>query len=52
MDSDNSLSVTDTSLFSDFYLAGDPRADVNRDCLVNASDIGRFFESYSCGCTP
>lgn len=51
-DRDGSLTSADPLLYADYYIAGDPRADLDRNGQIQATDFTRFLASYSCGCNP
>lgn len=49
---DGAVNTLDPSQFAHFYALNDSRADLNHNSLVEAGDITRFLESYSCACNP
>lgn len=56
MDSDSNrdglVTTMDPSVFANYFILNDPRADLNHNSTIEASDVTRFLESYSCACNP
>jgi hypothetical protein len=52
-DGDGLLRTQDATAFGSQYIMQDPRADLNRDGIINAMDVGLFQAGMTCGCgTP
>jgi hypothetical protein len=52
VDSDGAVTPGDALLFTEYFGAGDPRADITRDSSINTADFVLFSDSYACGCNP
>jgi hypothetical protein len=51
-DQNGVLSSADPLAFTAAFAAGDQRADLNRNSMLDTGDVERFCQSYSCGCNP
>jgi hypothetical protein len=51
-DNDGALTAADPPLFASRFASGDFRADLNRNSQLDAGDVTRFLQSYSCQCNP
>lgn len=49
---DGAVNLTDATLFTGAYAAGEPLADLNHDGVINCLDAVLFYGSYACGCNP
>ncbi|MBX3377843.1 MAG: hypothetical protein KF678_12670 [Phycisphaeraceae bacterium] len=49
---DGALTNLDPAKFVEYFAAGDPRADLNRNAHTDTGDVARFLESFACGCNP
>ncbi|MEZ6317506.1 MAG: M12 family metallopeptidase [Phycisphaerales bacterium] len=47
MDGDLDVDIIDLNLFIKYFLANDPRADINGDLIININDLIEFLDGFS-----
>ncbi len=52
IDQNGDINLADATLFLQCYCAGDPRADITQNGVIDGYDVVQFDQSFVCGCNP